>query len=223
MPGFTPGPLFGVPIAIKDPMDVAGLRTTVGSAAFGAEAGGVEMIPETDSALVARLRAAGAIILGKTNVPDFSRTGSNSNSSLAGIDAQRLQPRADAGRVERRLRRGRGDGHGRARDGRRNRIVDHQPVVGRVDRGHQADVRHGAVVGRVSVAGLFSGHGWPIRQDGARRGADVRHHGGTELRRSQAESQRRRRAAGRICEVHRGSSDGAGGRGSACTGRATTM
>jgi amidase len=91
-PGFTPGPLFGVPIAIKDPMDVAGLRTTVGSTAFGAEAGGVEMIPDTDAPLVARLRAAGAIILGKTNVPDFSTTGSNSTSTLGGITHNAYNP-----------------------------------------------------------------------------------------------------------------------------------
>jgi Asp-tRNA(Asn)/Glu-tRNA(Gln) amidotransferase A subunit family amidase len=91
-PGFVPGPLFGVPIAIKDPMDVAGLRTTVGSTAFGAEAGGIEMIPETDAPLVARLRAAGAIILGKTNVPDFSRTGSHSTSSLAGATHNAYNP-----------------------------------------------------------------------------------------------------------------------------------
>ncbi|HLL88683.1 MAG TPA: amidase, partial [Tepidisphaeraceae bacterium] len=83
-PAVPKGPLFGVPIAIKDPMDVAGLRTTVGSAAFTKEKGGVEMVPATDSPLVARLRDAGAIILGKTNVPDFSRSGTNSTSSAIG-------------------------------------------------------------------------------------------------------------------------------------------
>lgn len=76
--------LWGVPIAIKDPMDVAGLRTTAGSTAFAAEFGGVEIIPDTDAPLVARIRDAGAIILGKTNIPDFSRTGTHSTSSVAG-------------------------------------------------------------------------------------------------------------------------------------------
>jgi Asp-tRNA(Asn)/Glu-tRNA(Gln) amidotransferase A subunit family amidase len=83
----SPGPkspLFGVPIAIKDPMDVAGLPTTVGSTAFSSRTGGIDMIPETDAPLVERLRNAGAIILGKTNVPDFSRTGTHSTSSLEG-------------------------------------------------------------------------------------------------------------------------------------------
>src|SRR5688572_10124116 len=83
----SPGPkspLFGVPIAIKDPMDVAGLPTTVGSTAFSSRTGGVDIIPELDAPLVERLRAAGAIILGKTNVPDFSRTGTHSTSSLEG-------------------------------------------------------------------------------------------------------------------------------------------
>ena len=83
----SPGPkspLFGVPIAIKDPMDVAGLPTTVGSTAFSSRTGGIDIIPETDAPLVERLRAAGAIILGKTNVPDFSRTGTHSTSSLEG-------------------------------------------------------------------------------------------------------------------------------------------
>jgi len=78
------GPLFGIPIAIKDPMDVAGLPTTAGSKAFSSTTGGIDIIPDTDSPLVARFRAAGAIIMGKTNVPDFSRSGTNSTSSLMG-------------------------------------------------------------------------------------------------------------------------------------------
>lgn len=100
-PGFVPGPLFGVPIAIKDSMDVAGLRTTVGSSFFGkttdgpggkTEAVSVEMVPGTDSVQVARLRAAGAIILGKTNIGDFARTGNNSNSTLNGMTRNAYNP-----------------------------------------------------------------------------------------------------------------------------------
>lgn len=80
----SPGGLFGVPVAIKDPMDVQGMPTTAGSTAFSSEAGGVDIIPDTDSPLVGRLRDSGMIILGKTNVPDFSRSGTNSTSTLMG-------------------------------------------------------------------------------------------------------------------------------------------
>ncbi len=59
------GPLHGLPIAIKDLEDTAGIRTTYGSAAFA------ENVPTVDSLVVQRLRAAGAIILGKTNTPEF--------------------------------------------------------------------------------------------------------------------------------------------------------
>ena len=59
------GPLHGLPVAIKDLTDTAGLRTTYGSALFE------ENVPERDDLIVARLRAAGAIILGKTMTPEF--------------------------------------------------------------------------------------------------------------------------------------------------------
>jgi amidase len=59
------GPLHGLPIAIKDLEDTAGIRTTYGSVAFA------DHVPVADSLLVARLRAAGAIVVGKTNTPEF--------------------------------------------------------------------------------------------------------------------------------------------------------
>lgn len=59
------GPLHGLPIAIKDLQDTAGIRTTYGSSAFA------DHVPAVDSLLVTRLRAAGAIIVGKTNTPEF--------------------------------------------------------------------------------------------------------------------------------------------------------
>jgi len=58
------GPLHGVPITLKDGHDVAGLRTTAGTRLF-------DRIPERDGTVAARLRAAGAIIVGHTNVPPF--------------------------------------------------------------------------------------------------------------------------------------------------------
>ncbi len=58
-------PLLGVPMTVKEAFNVAGLRTTWGSDVFG------EWIAPTDATVVARLKAAGAVILGKTNVPPF--------------------------------------------------------------------------------------------------------------------------------------------------------
>jgi amidase len=60
------GPLHGIPITIKDAFATAGLRTTSGFPPWA------DFIPETDAPAVARLRAAGAIILGKTNLPTLS-------------------------------------------------------------------------------------------------------------------------------------------------------
>jgi Asp-tRNA(Asn)/Glu-tRNA(Gln) amidotransferase A subunit family amidase len=77
------GGLFGVPVVLKDNMDVAGKRTTAGYFGFSADAGGVDLIPSNDSTLVERLRDAGAIIIGKTNMPDFAQAG-NTISSIEG-------------------------------------------------------------------------------------------------------------------------------------------
>ena len=59
------GPLHGLPIAIKDLEDTAGIRTTYGSTLFA------DNVPAIDSLLVQQLRAAGAIVVGKTNTPEF--------------------------------------------------------------------------------------------------------------------------------------------------------
>jgi aspartyl-tRNA(Asn)/glutamyl-tRNA(Gln) amidotransferase subunit A len=63
------GPLHGVPLAVKDLEPTAGLRTTYGSRRF------VDSVPEHDSVAIERLRAAGAIIVGKTNTPEFGLLG----------------------------------------------------------------------------------------------------------------------------------------------------
>ena len=78
------GPLHGVPIVIKDNIDYAGLVTTAGWEGFSAGTGGVDMVPGDDAAVVTRLREAGAIILGKTNLPDFALNGTRTRSSVAG-------------------------------------------------------------------------------------------------------------------------------------------
>ena len=76
--------LFGVPIVVKDSMNIAGVRTTGGFSGFTQENGGVDMIPLEDSPIVSRLKEAGAILLGKTNLPRFARSGSNANTSYLG-------------------------------------------------------------------------------------------------------------------------------------------
>ena len=78
------GPLAGVPVVVKDPMDMVGFPTTGGWSLLHAASGGVDLMPGTDSPVVARMRAAGAVILGKTNVPVLSHSGSHANDSWAG-------------------------------------------------------------------------------------------------------------------------------------------
>lgn len=63
--GRSDGPLAGVPLAVKDLSSTAGLRTTFGSAVHR------DNVPARDAPSVARLRAAGAAIIGKTNTPEF--------------------------------------------------------------------------------------------------------------------------------------------------------
>jgi amidase len=60
------GPLHGLPITIKDAIEVAGLRSTGGAVEL------TDHVPTTDAPSVARLKAAGAIVFGKTNVPRWS-------------------------------------------------------------------------------------------------------------------------------------------------------
>jgi amidase len=69
------GPLAGLPVAIKDLAATRGLRTTKGSPLFA------DWVPEADAPMVARLRAAGAIVIGKTNTPEY---GLGSNTFRAG-------------------------------------------------------------------------------------------------------------------------------------------
>ena len=79
------GPLHGVPVVVKDNIDIAGLVTTVGFDGFSSGAGGVDMVPDDNAVVVDRLREAGAIILGKTNLPDFASHGTRTASSVAGV------------------------------------------------------------------------------------------------------------------------------------------
>lgn len=71
------GPLHGVPIALKDLFDTAGVRTTAASAVFK------DRVPKEDAEVVRRLNAAGAVMLGKLNMHEFAY-GANSVQSFFG-------------------------------------------------------------------------------------------------------------------------------------------
>jgi aspartyl-tRNA(Asn)/glutamyl-tRNA(Gln) amidotransferase subunit A len=71
--GRDPGPLAGVPIGIKDLVSTAGIRTTSASFAYA------DFVPEEDDVVVERLRAAGAVIIGKTNATEFGYSGTSDN------------------------------------------------------------------------------------------------------------------------------------------------
>ena len=86
------GPLAGIPVVVKDTMDMAGFPTTAGWAPLSQRAGGIDLIPEFDSPVVSRLRAAGAVIIGKTNVPVFSVSGENTKDSWAGSTLNAAAP-----------------------------------------------------------------------------------------------------------------------------------
>src|SRR3989440_831163 len=63
--GEAPGPLFGLPVAHKDLVPTKGIRTTFGSPIYR------DNVPAIDGLIIERLRAAGAVTLGKTNTPEF--------------------------------------------------------------------------------------------------------------------------------------------------------
>lgn len=84
------GPLAGVPVGIKDVTPVAGVRTTYGSPVFA------DHVPTEDALVVTRLRAAGAVILGKTNTPEFA-AGGNTWNEVFGRTRNPWDPSRSAG------------------------------------------------------------------------------------------------------------------------------
>jgi amidase len=88
--GAATGPLAGLPVAFKDLQPTRGLRTTFGSPLFA------DFTPDEDSLTVARVRGAGAIVIGKTNTPEFG-LGSHTYNTVFGRTRNAFDPDLSAG------------------------------------------------------------------------------------------------------------------------------
>jgi amidase len=84
------GVLHGLPFAFKDTHDVAGWRTTYGSPLFA------DLVPDADELVVERIRRAGAVPIGKTNVPEFA-AGSHTFNTVFGTTLNPVDPSRSAG------------------------------------------------------------------------------------------------------------------------------
>jgi amidase len=84
------GPLHGLPVAHKDLIDTAGIRTTYGSPLFA------DHVPRVDGLVVTRARAAGAVTIGKTNTPEFG-AGSHTFNPVFGVTRNPHAPGTSAG------------------------------------------------------------------------------------------------------------------------------
>ncbi|HEU4811531.1 MAG TPA: amidase [Nocardioides sp.] len=88
--GAEVGPLHGLPFAFKDTHAVGGWRTTYGSPLFA------DHVPDADELLVERVRRAGVVVLGKTNVPEFA-AGSHTFNTVFGTTLNPVDPSRSAG------------------------------------------------------------------------------------------------------------------------------
>ena len=84
------GPLHGIPVAHKDNHLTAGIRTTFGSPIYA------DFVPDADDIVIERMRAAGVITLGKTNIPEFAAGGHTFNE-VFGITRNPYDPSVTAG------------------------------------------------------------------------------------------------------------------------------
>ena len=85
--GHVRGPMHGIPVLVKDNLDVAGLPTTAGNVALQ------NSVPNRDSTVVAKLRAAGAVIVGKTNLTEFANFMTNGMANgYSSLGGQVLNP-----------------------------------------------------------------------------------------------------------------------------------
>src|SRR5262249_18556485 len=88
-PARNAGPLYGLPILLKDNIDAVGFATTAGSLALAGNR------PPDDAFLVARLREAGAVVVGKTNLPEWANVrGDRSSSGWSAVGGQTHNPYA---------------------------------------------------------------------------------------------------------------------------------
>jgi amidase len=88
--GEDPGILCGLPVGIKDVTSVEGLRTTFGSTIYS------DYVPPEDALVVRRLRGAGAVVIGKTNCPEFA-AGANTFNEVFGRTRNPWNPDLSAG------------------------------------------------------------------------------------------------------------------------------
>src|SRR3954453_5401960 len=89
MRGDALGPLHGLPLGVKDLIDARGLPTSFGSVLFK------DKIAAEDEAIVAMLRRAGAIVIGKTNVPEWG-AGGNTRNAVYGATGNPFNPEYSA-------------------------------------------------------------------------------------------------------------------------------
>ena len=150
--GKSKGPLHGVPFTVKDSFDTAGVVST------GGTLGRKDYVPGKDATVVARARAAGAILLGKTNTPEFTLGGGGRGTvnlvhgltkNPYNVDYQPSGSSGGAG-ADRRCRRR------VLRHRLRLRRLDSRPRVRERHRRHQADL------GRVPRTGHIVGYGGPF-------------------------------------------------------------
>ena len=84
------GPLHGLPLGVKDLTATKGIRTTFGSTIYA------ELVPAADEGVAANVKAAGALIVGKTNTPEFG-SGGNTRNDVFGATGNPYDPDLTAG------------------------------------------------------------------------------------------------------------------------------
>ena len=162
------GPLAGVPVAIKDVLCTLDMPSTAGSQILEG------WIPPYDATVVARMRAAGLVPLGKTNMDEFAM-GSSTEHSAYGNTHNPWDLYAHPRRFRRRFGGGGGGLRGAARSRLRHRRLDPSARCGHRHGRHEADLRRGVALRR-DRARLVARPGRPGHPDGARRGSAARRH-----------------------------------------------